>query len=351
MMKRIKKAVHILLAVMVLAVLNQCYLSKQGAYLLRYNSRTEDIDTVLNNGNLPEDSRNMLMLVKEIKEYAVKEIGLKDDKNYTRYVMIEKDYLVDVVSACEKDRFEAYQWRFPFFGSFPYKGFYEHEDAEKEAEKLRKKDLDVYIRKVDAFSTLGYFDDPVYSFMKDYSAYSIANLIIHEQTHATVFFKNRIKFNEELATFIGNEGALQFIRVKYGAESDLYKDLLDYQKDLDTFFELIRNLYDELNTVYEEETGREYKLERRDEMFNAFREEISVLYDTYFITDTFRGIEKINLNNAYIMSHLRYAGELHLFYNLYENLGYDLKKMVHILIQVKNNRGDPRDFIREYMKL
>ena len=350
-MKRIKKAVHILLAVTVLAVLNQCYLSKQGAYLLRYNSRTEDIDTVLNNGNLPEDSRNMLMLVKEIKEYAVKEIGLKDDKNYTRYVMIEKDYLVDVVSACEKDRFEAYQWRFPFFGSFPYKGFYEHEDAEKEAEKLRKKDLDVYIRKVDAFSTLGYFDDPVYSFMKDYSAYSIANLIIHEQTHATVFFKNRIKFNEELATFIGNEGALQFIRIKYGAESDLYKDLLDYQKDLDTFFELIRNLYDELNTVYEEETGREYKLERRDEMFNAFREEISVLYNTYFITDTFRGIEKISLNNAYIMSHLRYAGELHLFYNLYENLGCDLKKMVHILIQVKNNRGDPRDFIREYMKL
>jgi len=209
----------------------------------------------------------------------------------------------------------------------------------------------VYIRKVDAFSTLGYFDDPVYSFMKDYSAYSIANLIIHEQTHATIFFKNRIKFNEELATFIGNEGALQFIRIKYGAESDLYKDLLDYQKDLDTFFELIRNLYDELNTVYEEETGREYKLERRDEMFNAFREEISVLYNTYFITDTFRGIEKISLNNAYIMSHLRYAGELHLFYNLYENLGYDLKKMVHILIQVKNNRGDPRDFIREYMKL
>ena len=350
-MKRIKKAVHILLAVTVLAVLNQCYLSKQGAYLLRYNSRTEDIDTVLNNGNLPEDSRNMLMLVKEIKEYAVKEIGLKDDKNYTRYVMIEKDYLVDVVSACEKDRFEAYQWRFPFFGSFPYKGFYEHEDAEKEAEKLRKKDLDVYIRKVDAFSTLGYFDDPVYSFMKDYSAYSIANLIIHEQTHATIFFKNRIKFNEELATFIGNEGALQFIRVKYGAESDLYKDLLDYQKDLDTFFELIRNLYDELNTVYEEETGREYKLEKRDEMFNAFREEISVLYDTYFITDTFRGIEKISLNNAYIMSHLRYAGDLHLFYNLYENLGYDLKKMVNILMQVKDDRGDPGEFIREYMKL
>ncbi len=63
MMKRIKKAVHILLAVTVLAVLNQCYLSKQGAYLLRYNSRTEDIDTVLNSGNMPEDSRNMLVLV------------------------------------------------------------------------------------------------------------------------------------------------------------------------------------------------------------------------------------------------------------------------------------------------
>lgn len=86
-------------------------------------------------------------------------------------------------------------------------------------------------------------------------------------------------------------------------------------------------------------------------MFNAFREEMSVLYDTYFITDTFRGIEKISLNNAYIMSHLRYAGDLHLFYNLYENLGYDLKKVVNILIQVKDYRDDPSEFIREYMKL
>lgn len=349
-MRLIIKTVHILLAVAVLTVLNQCYLSKQGAYLLRYNSRAEDIDTVLNSGNLPEDGRNMLLLVKEIKEYAVKEIGLKDDKNYTKYVKIEKDYLVDVVSACEKDRFEAYQWRFPFFGSFPYKGFYEREDAEKEAERLRKKDLDVYIRKVDAFSTLGFFDDPIYSFMKDYSAYSIANLIIHEQTHATIFLKNRIRFNEELATFIGNEGALQFIKEKYGAGSDYYKELQDFQKDLGTFFELIRILYDELNTVYEEDTGREYKLERREEMFNEFRREISVLYGAYFTTDAFRGIEKVSLNNAYIMSHLRYAGDLSIFYDLYEKLDYDLKETVNILMQVKDKRGDPREFIREYME-
>jgi len=86
--------------------------------------------------------------------------------------------------------------------------------------------------------------------MKVYSAYSIASLIIHEQTHATIFLKNRIKFNEELATFIGNEGALQFIKEKYGTESEYYTNLMSHRADLDTFFELIQNLYDELNAVY-----------------------------------------------------------------------------------------------------
>lgn len=331
-------------------ILNQCYLPKQGLYLIRYNSTAEDIDVILKDKNLADENRNILTLIREIKEYSVTSIGLQNDKSYTKYVEIDKGYLVDVVSACEKDRFEPYTWKFPFFGSFPYKGFYEQQDAENEAEMLRRKDLDVMIRQVDAFSTLGFFSDPVYSFMKDYSVYSMASLIIHEQTHATIFLKNQIQFNEELATFIGNEGALQFVRDKYGTDSEYYTNLLNYREDLDTYFTLFRCLYDELNAVYEKDVSREYKLERKEEIFRSFKGRIIAEYNTLFKTDSFKNIEKIQLNNAYVLSINRYTGGLSLFYELYEKMDHDLRKTVDVLKQLNKHRGDPREFIRESLE-
>jgi predicted aminopeptidase len=346
-MKPVKKIVYGSAALLVLLVLNQCYIAKQGSHMVRHMSSARDIDEVLKDENLPRGSRNMLLLVKEVKNYAVETIGLKEDKNYSKYIEIERDYLVDVVSACEKDRFESYEWSFPFFGSFPYKGFYERKDAEREAEMLRKKGLDVFIRKVDAFSTLGFLTDPVYSSMDNYSTIAIASLIIHEQTHATLFLKNRINFNEEFATFVGNEGALNFIKYKYGAQSDYYLKLIDYMKDQDTFLGLINGLYDELDVVYGEDTGREYKLRKREEIFISFIENFAAEYDKRFITDSFRHIENVSFNNAYILIYKRYTGDLSLFYSVYEKQGYDLKKTVDIIKKVKDYRGDPKDYLKK----
>ncbi|MBA7712196.1 hypothetical protein ES703_121166 [subsurface metagenome] len=157
---------------LVLILLNRCYLLKQGAYILKYNVKeAQDIGKILDSEDLPAELAETLSMILDIKQFAVQSLGLKADKNYTRYVELERDYLVDVVSACEKDRFKPYIWRYCFFGSFPYKGFFEAQDALKEAQRLKAKGLDVLVRKVEAFSTLGFFVDPVYSFMKDYSVF------------------------------------------------------------------------------------------------------------------------------------------------------------------------------------
>jgi predicted aminopeptidase len=345
--KLVKVIFRVSLLLAVLLAVNQCYLTKQGYILVRYMAGARDIDEVLKDENLPDNSRDMLLLVKEVKEFAVESIGLKEDNNYTKYVEIERDHLVDVVSACEKDRFKPYEWNFPFFGSFPYKGFYEREDAEREAEILRKKDLDVFIRKVDAFSTLGFFSDPVYSSMNDYSVFDIASLVIHEQTHATLFLKNRINFNEELATFVGIEGALNFIKYKYGEDSEYYLELIDHMKDLETFLGLIRELYDELNSLYGEDREREYKINEREVIFKAFTERFMSDYDKLFITDGFKGFENVSMNNAYILIYMRYTGDLSLFYDLYEKQGRNLRKTVEIIKGVKEYSGDPKDYLKK----
>ena len=164
---------------------SSCYTLKQGFTLLGYLRRAVPLE------KLSPDKSNLRFVkqVASIRSFAVNELGLKDTKNYTRYVEIDRDYLALVVSACAKDSFSPYMWRFPIVGAVPYKGFFEERDAKIEVEKLKRKDLDTLIRRVDAFSTLGWFQDPLYSYMKDYPAHRLADLIIHESLHATVYLK------------------------------------------------------------------------------------------------------------------------------------------------------------------
>ena len=124
----------------------------------------------------------------------------------------------------------------PFHGQAPYKGFYERPDALAEAARLKKEGYDVIVRKVDAFSTLGFTKDPVYSFMKKYSPYELASTIIHEQTHATLWVKGQTDFNEELADFVGETGALEWIAARFGAPSEEYRSAVDEKADSETVY-------------------------------------------------------------------------------------------------------------------
>ena len=330
-------------------LLSNCYLLKQGTYILKYNNRAQPIERVLSRDDLEEDARAMLALVQEIKSYAVHSLTLKENKNYSRYLSLERQYLVDVVSACAKDAFEPYIWRYPVAGSFPYKGFYERDDALKEAARLKKKDLDVLVRKTDAFSTLGIMSDPIYSFMSDYSVFALASLIIHEQTHATVFFKNQVQFNEELATFMGWEGALSFIAGKYGQDAPEYREARGYIHDWRRYSDLVNELHRELDQFYRNAPDREYALRERGSVVEAFNREHIAEPVPEFETEGFRALQGIPVNNAYIMSFVRYTQDLDVFYRLYDAVGHNLKTVVELLKQLKvgSSKGSsPQEALR-----
>lgn len=324
-----------------------CYLMKQGAALLRYQRRAEDIESVLQNRELDPDVRSMLEETRTIKHYAAEELHLNRDENYTRYVHTDREYLVSVVSACKKTAFEPHTWSFPFFGSFPYKGYYHREDAEKEADRLREKGYDVLVRKVDAFSTLGYFKDPMYTFMKDYSSYALASLIIHEQTHATIFLKDQVQFNEELATFVGEKGALAYLRENYGEDSAPYRYAIEYEQDLTNFYNLIRILYRQLDDLYAQELDRKTTLERKARIIEEFTTELQQHYHLYFSTDRFKTMVDIPVNNAYIMTIVRYTKDLSLFNDLYEMMNRDIRKTIEVIKPVEEYPGPPKEYLRE----
>jgi predicted aminopeptidase len=335
-----------LLILGIFPLIGGCYLLKQGTYLLSYNARARSIEKVLAEGALGGDVEEMLRTVQEIRRYAVEQIGLEQNRNYTRYLELDKDYVVDVVTACAADSFSPHQWRFPIFGSFPYKGFYELSDAEREAARLEKRGLDVWIRRVDGFSTLGFFSDPIYSFMTDYSPYALADLIIHEQTHATIFIKNEIQFNEELATFVGREGALAFLRDRYGVGSAAYGQALAALEDWEAFRDRIIDLHDRLDRIYRLEADRETILAEKARVVEEFNRRLISDAPELFQTDRFRGFEGIPANNAYIMSFVRYTQDLDLFYKLYETKGRDLRLTVEVLKQLKTTKGSPKETLK-----
>ncbi|KMQ53010.1 putative aminopeptidase [Chitinispirillum alkaliphilum] len=311
--------------------------------------RAEKIEDVLACEDLSSESEQFLTLVLEIREYAIDTLGLKNNSNYLRYVATDRDYMVDVVSAAKDDSFEMYRWWFPFFGRFPYKGYFEKKDALREAARLERKGYDVHVGQARAFSTLGFFSDPVYSFMKKYTVYELASLIIHEQVHATVFLKDQIQFNEEIATFIGNTGGLYFVEKKFGRDSKEYNSALLMQRDSEVFVDLIRSLHNELDEVYNSETDREEKLTKKEKIVENFKEYVTLNYDAYFQTGNYKGLSGADINNAFIASRMTYTLDLSLYEKLYEVEQRNLRAFVSRIKELKNYRGDPKEYIKNNM--
>ncbi|MCU0608871.1 MAG: aminopeptidase [Chitinispirillaceae bacterium] len=296
---------------------------------------------MIKNPDTDDGQKKFLDEVRRIRCFAADTIGLAENRNYTSYIRIDKKYLLDVVAASLPDTFSQYHWWFPFVGSVPYKGFFIRRDAVGEAKKLRDKGYDVTIGAVDAFSSLGFLRDPVYSFMGGFSRYRLASLIIHEQTHATLYLKNQTAFNEQLATYIGDEGALLYIRRTFGDSSSELHDALREKKDYETWQTKLGELHETLTDIYTAHVSREDRVRLKQEAIGEFKKSLTEGYSTLFQTELFRGIEKAEINNAYIAVRMNYYKDLSLMYELQRKSGGDYIATVRQLLSLKNAKGDP----------
>ncbi|MCL2184198.1 MAG: aminopeptidase [Chitinispirillia bacterium] len=334
--------------VIILILCNGCYLAKQGTGLLGYQFRTVPINKMLRDSSTAPETKEFLNRVLDIRSFAIDSLGLKRNKNYLKYVHAGRDYMVDVLVACKDDTFDLYKWWFPITGSVPYKGFFDRKDAEKEAKKITKKGgYDITIGKADAFSTLGITADPIYSFMAEYSVYDLASLIIHEQTHATVFIKSQIQLNEEMATFVGDVGGLLYVKSKFGEDSDQYRAAVLSKEDYRTYISLMRELYDDLRAVYAQDSSREYKLAEKARVFGSFRSNIANSYDSLFRTQRYKGLKQADLNNAVIASRMTYNLDMSLYYSLYEKRGRDMAAVVRDLKGLKKVKKEHKEYLRK----
>jgi predicted aminopeptidase len=257
--KIIKRTLLALLAVIIVLVIAYwelvVYGIRQGKGQLNIVWNARPVEEVMADPTFPDSLKTKLTLIAQVRQYAIDSLGLKDTKNYKTLYDQRGEELMWVVTACEPFEFKAKEWKFPVVGSVPYKGFFDKEKAIALRDELNKEGWDTSIRNPGGWSTLGWFTDPILSKMLERSEGDLANLIIHEMVHATIFVKDSVDFNENLATFIGDRGAEQFLISMYGIESKEYKtylgedaDFLKYSEHMLRGTELLDSLYNTMNT-------------------------------------------------------------------------------------------------------
>lgn len=280
-----------------------------------------------------EEEKQKVQIILEARSFAFDSLGINYTDNYTDIFDQQDKPSMYVVTACEPYELKARFWKFPVVGSLPYKGFFDREKAVEEAVAIRANDsIDVSVRTAGGWSTLGWFNDPVLSNMLKRSEGDLASLIIHELTHGTLFVKDSVTFNENLASFIGDKGAVLFLQAKYGKDAEEVTLFKAQQADEERFKQYMLFASQKLDSLYKamENVPSEEKKERKTEMIDEIRKNIDTVS---FQSDRYKGFfDDFTPNNTYFMSFLRYNSQLGL---LEEELNFkfngDLKRYLNAL--------------------
>lgn len=282
-----------------------CYGVQQGIGQLKIVWKSEPLENYLNNAVYPDSLKFKIRLIHEIKQFAIDSLGIYPSKNYTKMYDQKGAPGMYVVTACEPFALEPYQWSFPIVGEFSYKGFFKKKRAIKEAELLKKKGYDTDIGEVNAWSTLGWFRDPVMSSMLKKTEGRLASLLIHELTHGTIFVKNDVQFNENLASFIGDKGALLFLKQKYSDESIEINNYLGELSDLQKIRAHMHKAAEQLKAFYKENKDLKPK-KRKQEKINKIIMDMDTLSLNSFEKVSHIQALKDTLNNTFFTDFLMY---------------------------------------------
>ena len=322
------------------------YVSKLGWHQGSIAFHSVPVQDVLQDEQVALAVKLKVQLIQAVKHYGEVTLGLKKTKNYSAFLEV-KGPILYVLTACEKDKLQLHSWKFPIVGKVTYRGFFTQEDALNEQRSLEGKGYDSFLQSARAYSTLGWLRDPIFSSMLGSSDAALANLILHEMTHATIYVKGHTDFNEQVATFVGNQGSVDFLSEWYGPRSSQVEEALAYQNDDLLFSQWIDQACRRLSDFYAREIPREEKLKGREAIFRSIQEQFKEM-EVQFKTGTYAGFEKVELNNAVLLAHRQYLHRLEKFETLYQHLGGNLSKVIGFLKNIKTTEEDPSSFLDQW---
>ena len=239
--------------------------------------RAQPIERVIAAPAIDASLRSHLQQLLEIRRYAIEELHLPDNGSYLQYVDLGRDFVVWNVFATPEFSLESRQSCFPVVGCLSYRGYFSEADARKAAQQLASEGNDVYVGGVAAYSTLGWFADPVLSSMLRWDDSRLAQLIFHELAHQRVYVEDDSDFNEAFATAVGEIGVQRWLRAN-GRQEEIAGWQVYRQRQKD-FLLLVKKTAERLHKLYAIQADSEAMRTAKAEVFEDMRGEYRQLRD------------------------------------------------------------------------
>ncbi len=271
-----------LAVLLLLAGCNPVYVARAGWAQAQILSSRVPLTEVMTDPEVSPEVRAKLRLVRDARSFALEELGFQNvGDSYTTLASLESDTLAMVLSAAYRDRLASRSWWFPVAGRVPYRAYFSLEAAERARDGLEEEGFDTYLRPTAAFSTLGWFADPLYSTLLRLDEVGLVETVLHELAHNHLYLPGHGRFNESYATFVGHVAAGEFFCRRRGGGMDTVKcgRARDRWSDARKVSRFVGELEKSLRALYaREDLELDGILLRRDELYReawgAFRDEV-----------------------------------------------------------------------------
>lgn len=348
-----KRALQIgwrLAGVLLATVVAYLVLSSTGRYLLRAGweegkilAHRRSIARLVADSATPPAVRAKLRIVLAARAFARDSLHLDAKQSFTTYSRLPHDTLVLVLSGAYRDRLEPVTWWFPIVGRVPYKGYFDFAAARAAERDLEARGFDAYLRPSPAFSTLGFFNDPLLSTTLEDDSLGLANTVIHELTHNTFYAASQVPFNESFANFDGARGSERFFRSR--GDTALARVAADRWADEKLLGEFWDRLYHSVDSAYRAHPGpadSALRVAAHDTVYLRARDELVRDVGPRLRTIDPRYLGRVRLDNAVLLAQRIYYTDLGAFDDVYDREGRDLRRTIARVIAIAKSRpGDP----------
>jgi predicted aminopeptidase len=315
------------------------YLARAGYEEAKILARRQPISELIGAPSTDAALRAKLQLVLDARRFAIDSLGLKAEQEFTTYSRLDRDTLVLVLSAAYRDSLAFRTWWFPVVGSVPYKGFFDFEQGRREAKAVDAAGFDAVLRPASAFSTLGWFNDPLLPTTLALDSLELANTVIHELVHTTYYAPGQAVFIESMANFVGSRGAERFFRSRgmTAAAAEVSKRW-DEERVFGTFWS---GLYTSLDSAFKAHPGdRAARLVARDTVFSHARTILRTRIAPQLGTMDSTSIARVRLNTAAVLARRIYLTDLDLFERVFHQTNDDIRPTIVKLLDLA--KADPK---------
>jgi len=341
------KICRIILLATVLPCISACstigYYHQSISGHMKLISKREPIATIVNDPQQDEKLVDQLRLAQELRDFASQRLNLPENESYRSFVQLDEPYVTWNIFAAPQFSTTLNQWCFLVVGCVPYRGYFDKQEAESYAEQIAQQGQDVYLAGAPAYSTLGWFDDPLLSSMIDRGELVTASYIFHELAHQQFYLKGDGAFNEAFATAVEEIGVLLWLN-----SQDRFEEIKRYEKFIQQksiFFDFVKSSRDEFDALYLQEFDAEKMQAEKEILIAEMRRKFSNLSEQNEHIARYSRWMSGPLNNAQLGALSLYREWVPAFRNLYELCEHNFVRFYRNVEEIASKSKEQREQI------